>query len=119
MPTPRSSAMVGSEMLTMLPLRVLMKAPTETAESTSHFWLLGEEACSDVTSKLLSSWYQRARPAARTHRWLPLCGAAYAPVPAEDSPGDSGERFDDLPGPTAQVTGGRLGAWSGATSIVR
>jgi hypothetical protein len=42
--------MVGSEMLTMLPLRVLMKAPTDTAESTSHFRLFGGEACSEVTS---------------------------------------------------------------------
>jgi hypothetical protein len=49
--------MVGSEMLTMLPLRVLMKAPTDTAESTSHFRLLGEESCPDVTSMLLSGSY--------------------------------------------------------------
>jgi hypothetical protein len=53
--------MAGSEMLTMLPLRVLIKAPTDTAESTSHFWLFEEELCPDVTAKLLSGSYQRAR----------------------------------------------------------
>jgi hypothetical protein len=79
---------VGSEMLTMLPLRVLMKAPTETAESTSHFRLadfrlLGEETCSDVTSKLLSSSYQRAR----VLRSLPLCPSAYAASPTNDTRG--------------------------------
>src|SRR5215217_3667219 len=65
MPTPKSSAMVGSEMLTMLPLRVLMKAPTDTAESTSHFRFFGERSCLDVTSNLLSGSCQRARPSAR------------------------------------------------------
>src|SRR5215212_5818688 len=65
MPTPRSSAMVGSEMLTILPLRVLMKAPMDTAENTSHFRLFGEESCPNVTSMLLSGSYQRARSSAR------------------------------------------------------
>src|ERR687886_5209 len=99
MPTPKLSAMVGSEILTMLPLRALMKAPTETAESTSHFWLLGEEACSDVTSKLLSSCYQRARPAARTHRWLPLCGADYAPYQRRTLPATAGSALTIYRGP--------------------
>src|SRR5215208_5773105 len=65
MPTPKSSAMVGSEMLTMLPLMVLMKAPTDTAESTSHFRFFGEESCPDVTSNLLSCPWQRARASTR------------------------------------------------------
>src|SRR5215208_1329677 len=65
MPTPKSSAMVGSEMLTMLPLMVLMKAPTDTAESTSHFRFFGEESCPEITSNLLSCSYQRARASAR------------------------------------------------------
>src|SRR5215217_4100981 len=53
MPTPKSWAMVGSEMLTMLPLRVLMKVPTETAESTSHFRLTMELACPTVIQRVL------------------------------------------------------------------
>src|SRR5215212_1788465 len=68
-PPPRSSAMVGSEMLTMLPLRVLMKAPTDTAESTSHFPLFGEEACPDVT---LSSFPVRTSEPASTRSPIPL-----------------------------------------------
>src|SRR5215217_6777851 len=53
MPTPKSCAMVGSEMLTILPLRVLMKVPTETAESTSHFRLSMELACPTVIQRVL------------------------------------------------------------------
>src|SRR5919202_4556357 len=36
MPTPKSFAMAGKEMLTMLALRVDMKVPKETTESTTH-----------------------------------------------------------------------------------
>jgi hypothetical protein len=69
--------MVGSEMLTMLPLRVLMKAPTDTAESTSHFPLFGEEACPDVT---LSSFPVRTSEPASTRSPIPLRSRLRCPL---------------------------------------
>src|ERR671910_72298 len=58
MPTSKSWAMVGSEILTMLPLRVLMKVPTETAESTSHFLLSTELACPTVIQRVLDRLFR-------------------------------------------------------------